>query len=145
MRRATISDDEGNTYDMASSLATYLMNRKTVTFNFGDWLHSLTDAEILRLQQLDCAADIPGNTALAHILNIALLGVAGEVLTPTITLDEETISYVGIFTSFEVLKRKGFLELDSPLRLSQPEQTMLRLTEEGMQAGVEMYASISKH
>ena len=144
MRRVVVSDKDGNEYDMVTSLCTYLVNHKSRSFEFGDWLQSLSNGELNRLIRLNEASQSGSNDALAHIIQITAVAMCAELQERSVTLNEEVLLSVVVLACVESYRRKGLMIVHSPLRLSS-DKIHYSITDEGMAADVKLSAAILWH
>ncbi|MDA8417169.1 MAG: hypothetical protein M0Z78_08975 [Betaproteobacteria bacterium] len=121
-------------YYFPSSLASYLggmLPRKK--FNFGDWLMTLSDGDISKLKNLCDQMETGSKSATDELVLLLISGLAAETLKIEIKFKPEKVDFIGVFASFESLRRAGLIKIIKPLKLSEDNYS-IALTQKGLEA-----------
>jgi hypothetical protein len=139
-----LTNDKGETLDLASSLATYLANRTKRVFCAGDWLKRLTGEELAKIQRLSEASKTGDNDALFHLMQIAIIIVSAETQQQTISFEPEMIEIAPVLASFVSLERHGLIKINSELSYSKFAEISMTMTDKGLAMGDQLMAEINK-
>jgi len=120
-------------YYFPTSLMNYLRARPGEKINFGDWLMTLTADDITKLKNLCNQTETGDTSACDEVVLLFMTGLSAESQKNKIKFKPERVDFIGVFVSFESLRREGLIKILKPLRLSEDNYS-IALTQKGREA-----------